>query len=157
VPLTRRSSRRKWLAKRSRGQALIEFVLSIFFIMMFIFGMLELVLLVYTYNVLADSAKEGVRYAVVHGTDSSNCSGPGGGGVSCSDSTGANVQATTARYAQYSFHTTSSMTISVSYPDSSSVPPSRVRVQIVYPYQPFFGMGWPSVSVKAAATGRIMF
>ena len=79
----------KWLASKSRGQAQVEFILSILFVMLFTFGMLEMVLLVYTYNVLADSAKEGVRYAIVHGTHSATCSGPGGGGVSCTDSSGA--------------------------------------------------------------------
>jgi hypothetical protein len=142
---------------KSRGQAQVEFVLSILFVMLFTFGMLELVLLVYTYNVLADSAKEGVRYAIVHGTDSASCSGPGGGGVSCTDSSGANVQATVQQYAQYSFHSTSAMTIAVSYPDSSSAPPSRVQINISYPYEPFFGMGWPTVTVNAAAAGRIVF
>jgi len=152
-----RRCQHKRLAGKSRGQAQMEFVLSIFFVMMFTFGMLELVLLVYTYNVLADSAKEGVRYAIVHGTDNATCSGPGGGGVSCTDSSGANVTATVQQYAQYSFHSTSSMTIAVTYPDSSSAPPSRVQVHISYPYQPFFGMGWPTVTVNAAAAGRIMF
>lgn len=144
-------------ACRSRGQAQVEFVLSILFVMLFTFGMLEMVLLVYTYNVLAGSAKEGVRYAIVHGTDSATCSGPGGGGVSCADSSGANVQARVQQYAQYSFHSTSSMTITVTYPDSSSAPPSRVQIHISYPYQPLFGMGWPTVTVNAAAAGRIMF
>jgi len=147
----------KRLAGKSRGQAQVEFVLSVLFVMLFIFGMLEMVLLVYTYNVLADSAKEGVRYAIVHGTDSATCSGPGGGGVSCTDTSGANVTATVKQYAQYSFHSTSTMTIAVTYPDSSSAPPGRVQVHISYPYQPFFGLGWPTVTVNAAAAGRIIF
>ena len=147
----------KRLAWKSQGQAQVEFILSILFVMLCTFGMLELVLLVYTFNVLADSAKEGVRYAIVHGTDSANCSGPGGGGVSCTDRSGANVQATVQKYAQYSFHSASSMTITVTYPDSSSVPPSRVQVHVSYPYEPFFGMGWPTVTVNAAAAGRILF
>ena len=144
-------------ARRSRGQAQVEFVLSILFVILLIFGTLELILFVYTYNVLADSAKEGVRYAVVHGTDSATCSGPGGVGVTCPDSSGSNVQAAVKQYAQYSFHSTSAMTISVTYPDSSCDPPGRVQVQISYPYQPFFGLGWPTVTVKAAAAGRIVF
>jgi len=144
-------------ARRSRGQAQVEFVLSFMFIFLLIFGTLELILLVYTYNVLADSAKEGVRYAIVHGTDSATCSGPGGVGVTCSDSSGSNVQAAVKQYAQYSFHSTSAMTIAVTYPDSSCDPPGRVQVQITYPYQPFFGFGWPTVTVKAAAAGRIVF
>ena len=136
----------------------MEFILSILFLILTIFGTLELILFVYTYNVLADSANEGVRYAVVHGTDSASCSGPGGsGGVTCPDSSGANVQTAVKRYAQYSFHSTSAMTITVTYPDSSCDPPNRVQVQINYPYQPFFGLGWPTIAVKAAAAGRILF
>jgi len=136
----------------------VEFILSILFLILTIFGTLELILFVYTYNVLADSANEGVRYAVVHGTDSASCSGPGGsGGVTCPDSSGANVQTAVKQYAQYSFHSTSAMTITVTYPDSSCDPPNRVQVQINYPYQPFFGLGWPTIAVKAAAAGRILF
>jgi Flp pilus assembly protein TadG len=141
----------------SRGQAQVEFVLTILFLMLFIFGTLELILLVYTYNVFADSAKEGVRYAIVHGTASANCSGPGGGGVTCTDSSGANVQSAVKSFAQYSMHSTSTMTVTVNYPDGSSVAPNRVAVHISYPYQPFFGLGWPTVTVNAAAAGRIMF
>jgi hypothetical protein len=159
MTIARRRSKKcgRLAARRSRGQAQAEFVLSILFVILLIFGTLELILFVYTYNVLADSAKEGVRYAIVHGTDSANCSGPGGNGVSCSDSSGSNVQTAVKQYAQYSFHSTSAMTIAVSYPDSSSAAPSRVQVQITYPYQPFFGLGWPTVTVKAAAAARIMF
>lgn len=141
----------------SRGQAQVEFVLTILFLMLFIFGTLELILLVYTYNVFADSANEGVRYAIVHGTASANCSGPGGGGVTCTDSSGANVQTAVKSFAQYSMHSTSTMTVTVTYPDGSSAAPSRVAVNISYPYQPFFGLGWPSVTVNAAAAGRILY
>ncbi|MGH9359900.1 MAG: TadE family protein [Terriglobia bacterium] len=138
------------------GQALVEFVLSILFVVLLIFGILEFLMFIYTYNVLADSAKEGVRYAIVHGTGNLNCSGPGGGGVTCSDSGNANVAAAVKNYAQYSFHNPADMTITVNYPDSSSAAPARVRVVVTYPYEPFFGLGWPKVTVRAAAEARIM-
>src|SRR5881296_3356116 len=65
--------------QREGGQALVEFALMVVFLMLLVVGFLELIVLGYTYNVLADSAKEGVRYAIVHGTDldSAHCSGPG--------------------------------------------------------------------------------
>ncbi len=138
------------------GQALVEFVLSILFVVLLIFGIVEFTMFIYTYNVLADSAKEGVRYAVVHGTGNSNCSGPGGGGVTCPDSGNANVVMAVKNYAQYSFHNTANMAITVNYLDGSSAPPTRVQVLVSYPYQPFFGLGWPAVTVNAAAEGRIM-
>jgi Flp pilus assembly protein TadG len=141
----------------AKGQAQVEFVLSILFVMLLIFGMLELILLLYTYNVLADSAKEGVRYGVVHGTESATCSGPGGGGVTCTDSGAANVQSAVTNFAVYSLHSTATMVVTVTYPDSSSVAPGRLTVHVSYPYQPFFGLGWPIVTVNAAAEGRIIF
>jgi hypothetical protein len=74
----------------------VEFALTIIIIivMVVLFGGIELTVLIYTYNILADSAKKGVRYAIVHGTGvgAANCSGPGGGSVSCIDSTGTKVQ-----------------------------------------------------------------
>ena len=41
----------------------------------------------------ADAAKMGIRYAIVHGTGNTNCSGPGTTGVVCPDVSGANVVA----------------------------------------------------------------
>ena len=143
--------------RNESGQAAAEFVFAILFLMLFVAGIIEIIALVYTYNVLAESAKEGVRYAIVHGTgNTSSCSGPGGGGATCADSTAANVTTAVTTYASYSLHDTSAMTITTTYPDSSSVAPNRVRVTVTYAYQPLFGLGWPTLTVNAAAEGRIM-
>jgi Flp pilus assembly protein TadG len=127
--------------------------------MILILGSLEMFVLIYTYSVLADAAKEGVRYAVVHGTGvgTANCSGPGGGGVTCTDATANNVITKVTNYTSYSFHDSSAMTVTPTYQDGSSVPPNRVRVTVSYIYQPIFGLGWPTVTVNAAAEGRIVF
>lgn len=132
----------------------MEFILSVVFLVLFVIGILELILLVYTYNVVADSAKEGVRYAIVHGSGNSSASGPT---CPCSPIDGAPGTGVVKTYAQYSLHDTSTMTVTVTYPDSSNDPPSRVRVAVSYPYQPFFGFGWPTVTVNAAAEGRIQY
>jgi Flp pilus assembly protein TadG len=147
------------IKRSSRGQASVEFALTIVFVMVIILGAIEMIMLIYTYGVLANAAKEGVRYAIVHGTGvgGSNCSGPGVTGITCTDSSGTNVQNAVVAYAAMTFHDTSTMTITPSYPDSSSAPPSRVRVDVTYPYLPFFGLGWPSVTVNATAEGRIAF
>jgi Flp pilus assembly protein TadG len=147
----------RWSAKHESGQAQVEFVLSILFVLLLIAGIVELIVLIHTYTVLADSAKEGVRYAVVHGCDltSGNCSGTCG--TACTDATGNNVKAWVRSYAQASLHDTSAMTIGVNYLDASSDAPNRVRVTVSYPYQPLFGLGWPTVTVHAAAEGRIVY
>jgi len=152
--MRQRTSRHK-----EKGQTLVEFALSIILVMLLIVGSIELIVTVYTYSVLADAAKEGVRYAIVHGTGLgvANCSGPGGGGVACTDSTGANVITAVKSFTALSFHDSSAMTVTPTYPDASSVAPNRVRVTVAYVYQPVFGLGWPTVTVRAAAEGRIAF
>ncbi len=144
--------------RNSAGQAQVEFALTVVFLMVLIIGCLEMFVLIYTYSVLADAAKEGVRYAIVHGTGvGANCSGPGGGGISCTDSAAANVVTAVTNYAAASFHSTANMTVTPSYVDSSSAAPNRIRVTVSYPYEPIFGLGWPTVTVNAAAEGRIVF
>ena len=144
---------------KSHGQAQVEFALTVVFVMILMISALELIVMIYTYSVLADAAKEGVRYAIVHGTGvgASYCSGPGGSSVTCTDSTGANVQTAVTNYANLSFHDSNAMTITPTYVDGSSVAPNRIRVTVSYPYQPIFGLGWPTVTVFAAAEGRIVF
>jgi hypothetical protein len=151
-----------------RGQAAVEFALVVVLMMVLILSMIELMMLMHTYNVLADSAKEGLRYAVVHGTGNSIPSGPT---CPCADIDGPAASPGTnpgygsgygvvKTYAQYSLHDMSGMTITVSYPDAANPPankaPNRVQVVVAYPFRPLFGLGWPTVTVNAAAEGRIM-
>jgi Flp pilus assembly protein TadG len=157
-PKSRRSAikslpMKKSSKKRQAGQAAVEFALIIVFLMVFLLSFIEITALLYTYSVLADSAKEGVRYGVVHGSLSSTCNGPGTG---C-DAGAAGVKAAVNAYATGSLNNTAGMTVTPTYPDGTSTPSSRVRVVVSYPYQPLFGLGWPTVTVNAASEGRITF
>jgi TadE-like protein len=158
--------------RSDRGQAIIEFALVIILLMIMVLVVIEMVLLIYTYNVVADSAKEGVRYAIVHGANNTLMVGPCPGGVRCFKLDGppapagtaaedpTNVYGVVKTYAQYSLHDTSGMTVTVTYPGGDATPanktPNRVQVAVAYPYQWFFGLSWPTVTVNAAAEGRIM-
>lgn len=152
----------------TRGQAQVEFALVIVFLMILILSMVELLTMMHTYNVLADSAKEGLRYAVVHGTANSTPSGPT---CPCADIDGPAAPPGTVpgygsgygvvqTYAQYSLHNMTGLTVTVTYLDTGNPPanqaPNRVQVVVAYPYRPFFNLGWPTVTVNAAAEGRIM-
>lgn len=147
----------------------MEFALVVVLLMVMVLAMIELILLMNTYNVMAGAAKEGLRYAVVHGTGNSTPSGPT---CPCKDIDGPPAPAGTVpgygsgygvvkTYAKYSLHNVSNLTVTVSYPDTSNPPanqtPNRVQVVVSYPYQAFFGLGWPTVIVNAAAEGRIMY
>ncbi len=135
------------------------------FLFVVIVGIIQTILLMYAYSTLANSAKEGVRYAIVHGTGNSNCSGPGTTGppaVTCSDTSGANVQTAVVNFAALSFQNVQASHVTVDYnPNGANgvacnVPGCLVRVTVAYPYQPVFGFSWPSFTLYAAADGRIM-
>ena len=127
--------------------------------------MLEMILLMYAYNTLADAAKEGVRYAVVHGTGNSSCSGPGLPSgtppITCSDTAGSNVKTQVTNFAGLSMQNISAGNVTVSYnPNGANgvacnTPGCLVRVTVHGSYRPFFGLGWPTVTLYAAADGRI--
>jgi TadE-like protein len=164
-------SGRRRLHQNADGQATVEFVLTALFLILLIFGILELMLMIHAYNVLADAAKEGLRYAVVHGASNGNHSGPT---CPCVDLDGPPAPPGTypgngsrygviKTYAQYSFHDTSAMTVTVDYNPGGNNggaacnnPSCLVRITVSYPYQPFFNLGWPTVTLNAAAQGRIM-
>jgi Flp pilus assembly protein TadG len=153
-----RRGKKNILLPPDRGYAVVEFALVILFVMVVIFWAFELLMMLYTYSVMADAAKEGVRYAIVHGCGNSTCSGTCS--PACSDTTGANVASVVLNYARESGHNTSNLSlgsgITVNYPDNSATAPSRVQVIIHYTYQPFFTLGWTPPTINAAAEGRIL-
>jgi Flp pilus assembly protein TadG len=57
--------------KSERGETLVEFALASTIFFMTIFGTVEFGLAVWQYNIMADLAQEGARYATVHGKNSS--------------------------------------------------------------------------------------
>ncbi len=158
--------------KRESGQALVEFSLTILFVFLLFIAMLEMIFLMYAYNTLADAAKEGVRYAIVHGTGSSTinggagCSGPGQPlatpPITCSGSPYPLVQTVVTNFGGLSMQSIAATDVLVDYnPNSANgtacnVPGCIVEVTVTKTYQPFFGLGWPSVTLYAKADGRIM-
>lgn len=58
-------SRFTHLSRHRRGQALVEFALTLPVLLLFLFGIIELCLAVMTYNAVRYAAQEGARYAVM--------------------------------------------------------------------------------------------
>lgn len=141
--------------QREEGQAQVEFALSIMVVLFVVFFAWELLMAMYTASVMADAAKEGVRYAIVHGSNSSLCSGPNPSNPCASDPAGAEVVNTVKTYAKASLHNTSAITVTVTYPDGNNDPPSRVAVTVTYSYVPYINLPFtPTLTTKAA--GRIV-
>src|ERR1700731_465417 len=109
-----------------KGQAMIEFALAVLFLMVMIFSVVEFSMYMYTYTVLADAAKEGVRYAIVHGCGTTPSLTSGTCPPACSDAPGSNVSTQVKNWARLSFHARRSMVVCRPYPDGSIAAPSRV-------------------------------
>lgn len=58
------------------GQTLVEFCVCAIVFFMLVFGVVDLARGVFAYNTIAHCAREGVRYAIVHGSNSTMAVGP---------------------------------------------------------------------------------
>jgi hypothetical protein len=124
-------------------------------VMTMVLGIIECCMMVYTYSVLGDAARHGVRYATIHGAASSTCSGPTAG---CTDPTAANVVSDVTTYAARFTPNLSGMTVVVSYPDTGgSTTPSRVTVTVSGTYLPLFRIPGSSQTFQVSSQGRILF
>ena len=47
---------------------MVEFLLVMLFIFILFVSMIQMIMFMHAYSTLADAAKEGVRYAIVHGS-----------------------------------------------------------------------------------------
>lgn len=140
---------------RQKGQATVEFALALLFVIAMIFWVIEFSMYMYTYNILAEAAKEGVRYAIVHGCGTTPSACSGACVPACGDANGSNVSTQVKNWAQLSFHDVSGMVVNVLYPDSSASAPSRVQVNVQYSYKSYFGLGFAPLPIYATAEGRI--
>ena len=153
--MTGRVHRLRRFARDDHGSASIETAVSLTVAISLAFWLFELSSYAYTYAVLDDAVHEGVRYAISHGSDSSNCSGPTTG---CGDSSGANVTAVVTTIAKNSMHNMSGLTVTVNWPDASGCKPGAlVTVSATYPYVAFFTSLGFGRTAQASAEGRIVF
>src|SRR5436190_14538358 len=98
------------------GQTMVEFALVILFIFILFVSVIQMIMFMHTYNTLANAAKEGVRYAIVHGTQNSNCSGPSTSTIcTTSDTSGTNVKNTVLNFASVSLQNVTSANVQVAW------------------------------------------
>src|SRR5215468_9312573 len=123
--------------RNQRGQSLLETAMMIVVIFTVVFWVFELGWLMYTYTVMADAANEGVRHAIVR---------------SGGDPSG--TQTTVKNFAATSLHSTSSISVSVTFPDGSATPPNRVKVSVSYTYVPWLKgyISTPTMTTSAEGT-----
>ena len=122
----------RWL----RGQTFVEFAAVALPLCIVLFGIIVLSMAVYSYSFVCYGAREGVRYAIVHGS------------ASLSPASASDVQ----NYVQ-----TKARSLNTSYlnvltnwkPDNK--PGSVVSVQVTYGFRPFFPMSTATVPLSSSA------
>jgi hypothetical protein len=118
----------------------------------------EMSMYCYTIGQYQYAARAGVQYAISHGTDASNCSGPGGSvNTSCPDTQGALVSRLVADLSQSSGHAMVANQVKASWPDGNNNPASHVTVTITAPYIPYVNLPFLPPTVEGAATGEVIY
>lgn len=129
-----------------QGSALIEFGLIAFMFIITLLGVVELGRMVLVYNTLANAARAGVRYAIVHGGDlTSGGSGPGNT---------AQVQTVVENFASAGLLNTNSLTVTVTYPNGINTAGGLVSVAVSYPYDPLVGYFSSTLNVTMGSTSE---
>ncbi len=132
------------------GGSLIEFpLISVMFVLLLL-GVVEVGRLMLVYTTMANAARAGARYAIVHGSDRT---GSGVNGPSASGSA-TQVQTVVQDFASAGLLTVSNLVISVTYPDGTNTPGSRVSVRVTYAYDPLVSYFNKSLNVTLGSTSQ---
>lgn len=132
--------------KRSRGQSLVEFALIAPIFFLIIFGILEGGRLVWTYHTLNNATREGLRYAMVRGDQSTLSDAP------ITQSTVRDIVEDRGTGLQ-----SANLTVRLLTPDGNMEPKSRVRVEADYAYQPIVGLIFGSGTITITSTSQGIF
>jgi Flp pilus assembly protein TadG len=133
-------------AQSEDGQALVEFALIFSVLMGFVFCYMELCMVLYSYDMISESAREGTRYAIVHGSACLTSAN-----ASCT-ATAANVNAYVSGLGWVSPGGT--MSVATTYPDGNENLGSRVQVTAKYTFP--ITLPWvPSESISMQSSSQM--
>jgi Flp pilus assembly protein TadG len=144
----RRRGIEPWRA--DRGSTLIEFSLVVFMFIIVLFGVVEMGRMVLVYTTMANAARAGARYAIVHGGDqtASGVNGPSGPGNTTQ------VQTVVRNFASAGLLDPTRLTITVTYPNGVNSAGSPVSVTVTYPYDPFVSYFNSVLAVTMGSTSQ---
>lgn len=135
---------KRWRAEQ--GSALIEFSLIAFMFIIILLGIVELGRMVLVYTTLANAARAGARYAIVHGGDlTTGASGPGNT---------AQIQTVVENFASAGLLNTNNLTVTVTYPNGINTAGGLVSVAVSYPYDPLVAYFSSTLNVTMGSTSE---
>lgn len=139
---------------RHAGQTLVEFSLVVFMSVILFLAIVEISRMVLVYTTVANSARAGARYAVVHG---SRHTGAGANGPSGPAGNPPEVVTVIKNFASAGLLNTNALLITVNYPGASNLPGALVSVTVIYRYDPFTSFLPLRVPLGSVSQGVILF
>jgi Flp pilus assembly protein TadG len=133
----------------------VEFSLVAVMTVIMLLFVVEMGRMLLVYTAVANAARAGVRYAIVHGrtravgTAVNNASGPA--------SNPAQVVTVIQNFAGTGLLTISRLVINVTYPGASNAPGQTVNITVVYPYDPLTTYFSKTLRLGSASQGVIVF
>ncbi len=150
--LVRGRRRTRWQRMR-RGQAMVEFAIVAPIFLLILFGIIDFGRYVYYVQVLNNAAREGTRYAIVHGANSLAKTGPP------DDPSGAAVVDKVRDYAigVFGAEDAATLTITPTWGTPPDVPDNErgtsVTVEVTYAFRSLVPLvPLPPITVKGAST-----
>ena len=137
------------------GQTLVEFSVVTLLTVILLLFVVETGRMLLVYTTVANAARAGVRYAIVHGstrsagTAANNAAGPGSNPIQ--------VVTVVKNFASAGLLTTSLLVVNVTYPGGSNAPGQYVTVSVVYPYDPLTTYFSKTLRLGSATQGIIVF
>jgi Flp pilus assembly protein TadG len=137
------------------GQGLVEFsVVAMLSVIMLLFVM-EMGRMLLVYVTVANAARAGLRYAIVHG--SNRATGATADSASGPAANPAQILTVIKNFASAGLLTTSRLVVNVTYPGASNAPGQVVNITVVYPYDPLTTYFSKTLRLGSATQGVIVF
>ena len=137
------------------GQGLVEFSVIAFLTVIMLLFVVEMGRIVLISTTVANAARAGVRYAIVHG--STRAAGAPLNSASGPASNPAQVLTVISNFASAGPLTTSLLVVNVTYPGGSNAPGQAVNITVVYPYDPLTTYFSKTLRLGSAAQGVIVY
>ena len=144
------------LMQAQRGQAMVETAIAMLVIVPMIIWLLEMTSYFYTVAVFQYASRQGVQYAMTHGSDAAGttqgCVGPASG---C-DATGAAVKSLVANLSGSSGHKLTTSNVTATWGATGS-PGDTVTVTVNYTYKSIFPIKWTPSTIQGQASGNLVY
>jgi len=150
------TNRGKGRCKTEEGSTLVEFALVGFSFILLLLSVVEMGRMLLVYTSIANAARAGTRYAIVHGGErtGTGIDGPSGPSCPCTQ-----INKVVTSFASAGLVTTPNLNITVEYPDGTNTAGSRVTVKVTYSYDPLIGFFGPMLgtTMGTISEGEVTF